>query len=141
MDLEKKDLKKEKKRAQDTRALQPSEVRSKSKHARTRDREEDRTRAQMKQQVGDALPQLEHPFGDEDERLIRQHREMAFVEIEGEDEDIPGVVNSGFSAEMMEVDDRDDPVDVLLDLDKHLHPVDSDFFNSFADDFDDTDLS
>jgi hypothetical protein len=94
----------------------------------------------MKQPAIDSVPRLEQTYDDDEERLVRRHREDAFVEID-EDEDIAGVVNSGFGLEMMEVDDRDDPVDVLLDLDKHLHPVDSDFFNSFTDDFDDTDLS
>ncbi|KAG1361466.1 hypothetical protein COCNU_09G009290 [Cocos nucifera] len=40
----------------------------------------------------------------------------------------------------MEVDDAD-PIDVLPEFDKHLPPVDADFFNSFDDDFDDQDLA
>lgn len=95
----------------------------------------------MKQPVGGALPRMEQPSDEEEERIIRRQRELTFTEMEAEEEDIAGVVNSGFAAEMMDVDDRDDPVDVLLDFDKHLHPADADFFNSFPDDFDDTDLS
>ena len=40
----------------------------------------------------------------------------------------------------VEVDDGDS-IDLLLDFDKQLPPVDADFFNSFEDDFDDQDLA